>query len=384
MKDMEIKESCKELVWVNIIFFGVTTAVALIGAPFYIHHYGVSSFGWILAAFYAVASGMSITVGYHRLFAHRSFNAHPVIQFLVLFFGAAAFEESALRWASQHRDHHRYVDTDSDPYSIKKGFFYAHIGWLIFWKHPLNLANVPDLQKNKMIMHQYRHYHLWAVGAGILLPLLIGLAVGQPGGALILAVCLRLAVVHHSTFCINSVCHMFGKATYDIYSSAKDHWFVALLTFGEGYHNFHHRFPSDYRNAVRWYQWDPSKWAIYLMKSLGLANDLKRVSTFRILDAKIAAQNQRACDWIEVKVGKPHVGDVRLKLDRYYQEIRHKLLSWEHAAQNYHAVISHRIDSSKSEIRRTAVLQLKNAREQFEEARRQWESFPARRLGLAF
>ncbi len=383
MKETEIQESRPELVWVNIIFFAITTAIAVIGAPLYIYRYGITWLDCVLFVFFVSATAMSITVGYHRLFAHRSFNAHPWVEFLVLFFGAAAFEQAALRWASQHRDHHRYVDTDKDPYSIKKGFFYAHIGWLLFWNHPLNLENAPDLSKNKLIAHQYRYYYLWSALSGIVLPLVIGALVGRSGGALILTVCLRLAFVHHSTFCINSVCHMFGKPTYDIYSSAKDHWFVALLTFGEGYHNFHHRFPGDYRNAVQWYQWDPSKWVIHLLKFLGLTSDLKRVSHFRILDAKLAAQNQKARDWIQIKVGMPHLSDLHLTLDRYYQEIRHKLLEWEQAAHQYHTVISHRIDSSKSEIQRAAVLQLKSAQEQFESARRQWESLLLRRLGLA-
>ena len=96
---------------------------------------------WLLTVFYTFATGMSITVGYHRLFAHRAFKAHPVLQFLVLFFGAGAFEMSALGWASQHRTHHKYVDTERDPYNIKQGFFYAHIGWMLFWIQPIDYSN---------------------------------------------------------------------------------------------------------------------------------------------------------------------------------------------------------------------------------------------------
>ena len=382
LKDAEVSK--KELIWINIIFFAVTTLVGVIGAPVYMLRRGVAPSEWMLFLFYIIATGMSITVGYHRLFAHRTFKANPLVDFLVLFFGAAAFEQSALKWASQHRDHHRFVDTERDPYSIKKGFFYAHIGWLMFWSHPIRYENARDLQQNRMLMHQHRQYHLWALGAGIFLPALIGALTGHLLGALILTVCLRLTVVYHSTFCINSVCHMFGKATYDIHSTAKDHWFVALLTFGEGYHNFHHHFPGDYRNAVRWYQWDPSKWAIFSLKCFGLAHDLKRVSEFRILEAKLAAQNQRARDWIDIKARGFHGADIRQKLEIGYKEIRRKLIQWEIATKNYQAVISERIHSSQSDMRTGAQEQLQIARKHFEAARRQWESFQLRQFGLAF
>ncbi|MBI3307437.1 MAG: fatty acid desaturase [Candidatus Omnitrophica bacterium] len=286
----------RENIWLNIIFFSGTTVAALIGCPFYLSRFGISSSEIFLFIFYLWATGISVTAGYHRLFSHVTYKAHPLVEFFFLFFGAAAFEMSALGWSSQHRDHHRYVDTENDPYNIKKGFFYAHIGWLIFWKHRSNLDNVRDLQKNSLVMHQDKHYLLWAVSSGILMPLVLGFLSGHLLGAFLFSICLRLTVVYHSTFAINSVCHMFGKATYDIYATAKDHWLVAFLTNGEGYHNFHHRFPGDYRNGVRWYQWDPSKWLIGFLSWFGLSRDLKRVSDFRILEARLAAEQQMARD----------------------------------------------------------------------------------------
>ena len=147
-----------KLIWRNILFFTFTTVTALIGCPLYIIHYGVSPSVIALTAFFMVATGMSITVGYHRLFSHVTYKAHPVVRFLLLFFGAAAFQQSALEWSSQHRDHHRYVDTDRDPYDIKKGFFYAHIGWLIFWEHVVDFDNAHDLAKDPIIQHQDKNY----------------------------------------------------------------------------------------------------------------------------------------------------------------------------------------------------------------------------------
>jgi len=111
--------SYRKVTWGNVIFFAVTTFGAVIGAPIYLYYYGISGLDIALTLFFAFAATMSITVGYHRLFAHSTFKANPIVRFLLLFFGAAAFEHSAIRWASQHWDHHRYVDTERDPYKIK-------------------------------------------------------------------------------------------------------------------------------------------------------------------------------------------------------------------------------------------------------------------------
>jgi len=124
-------------------FLFLTTVTAL---PWYAMRFGISRSEWLLFFFYVASTGLSVTVGYHRLFAHRSFQARSVITFLNLFFGAAALEESALRWSSLHRDHHRYVDTERDPYNIKQGFWHAHIGWMLFWRNVPDYNNVKDLR----------------------------------------------------------------------------------------------------------------------------------------------------------------------------------------------------------------------------------------------
>jgi stearoyl-CoA desaturase (Delta-9 desaturase) len=316
-------------IWTNIIFFALTTLLGVIAAPLYIVHHGFSLSEFLLFAFYMIATPLSITMGYHRLFAHKSYKAHPLVRFLLLFFGAAAFEQSAYRWASQHRVHHRYVDTDRDPYSIKKGFFYAHIGWLIFWKQPDDYSNVQDLEQDRIVFHQHRYFKYWAIGSGILLPLLIGAMTGHLLGALLIAVCARITFVYHATFCINSVCHMFGKNTYDIYSSAKDNWFSAILTYGEGYHNYHHHFPVDYRNGVRWFHWDPTKWMIRLLSFLGLAYELKRISHYKIIAARIRAQHQEAIDALMRYEGDSKLDHLKQNLIARYQQLRVRLAEWE-------------------------------------------------------
>jgi len=366
--------STQENDWVIIIFFSLITLVGLIGTPLYIYTYGVAGPEITLFIFFAVVTPLSITVGYHRLFAHATFKTNALIRFLLLFFGSAAVQQSALEWSSQHKDHHRYVDTDRDPYSIKKGFFYAHIGWLLFWKHATDYANVKELQQDALIRHQHRYYHLWATVSGFVTPMLLGLLTGHVLGAFLLSVCLRLIVVYHATFFINSICHMFGRSTYDIYATAKDNCFIAFLTFGEGYHNFHHRFAGDYRNGVRWYQWDPSKWIIALLEKLGLAWDLRRVSNFRILAAQLAGENRRITDRLAL-VGK---NTEFLKLNEIvksqYGNLCQNLVDWEDAAKEYKRVLQRQVVQYSKEVRESARRKLAEAREQFKYTHRNWNA----------
>ena len=276
--------------WGSIAFMLGIHIAALFGLPVYVYAFGVSAPEMALFVFYVLATSFSITVGYHRLFAHSAFKASPLLKFLILFFGAAAFEQSALKWASQHRRHHQYTDTDKDPYNIKQGFFYAHMGWIMFWKHHVNYDNVKDLQKSALVMSQHRHYQWWSMIAGAVLPLLVGGLSGNMLGALLWSVAARVVLVFHSAFFINSFAHSFGTKPYDLSISAKDNWFGAVLTNGEGYHNFHHKFPNDYRNGVRWYHWDPSKWAIWVLARAGMAWDLRKTSADQIIQARLAAK----------------------------------------------------------------------------------------------
>jgi stearoyl-CoA desaturase (delta-9 desaturase) len=370
----------KKIIWKNVLFFAVTTGVALAGAPVYIYRFGVAPSEMLFFCFFMAVTGLGITVGYHRFFAHATYKARPVIKFLLLFFGAAAFEQSAYDWSSQHRDHHRYVDTESDPYSIKKGFWYAHIGWLLFWEHQIHYENAKDLARDPLVMHQHRYYLLWAAGSGILLPLVLGAWTGHLAGAFIFSVCLRLTLVYHFTFFINSICHMFGKATYDIYATAKDHWLIALLTYGEGYHNFHHRFPNDYRNGVRWYQWDPSKWLIALFWRLGLAWDLKRVSPFRILEARLAAERQQTEDWFAKVSRHPLVTEYLGGLKMRYEALRYRLEQWEQESRHYRRVLQDRLDHCSAELKDKTHANLQQAKQSFDAEYQRWRVFLYREI----
>jgi stearoyl-CoA desaturase (delta-9 desaturase) len=269
----------------------------IIGTSVYTYYYGivwqepvVMILGWFL-------SGMGITFGYHRLFAHKSFKAHPIIQFIAMLCGSAALQNNVIKWCSDHRLHHRKLDTEDDPYSITQGFFHAHIGWIIENK-PENIEGVNDLENNSILKFQYRYYWPIAIGLSFLLPLIIGFYYGRPFGGLLWGGFLRLTLVHHFTFFINSLCHYVGKRPFESNISARDSWWVAYVTFGEGFHNFHHKFQWDYRNGIRWYDFDPGKWIIKLLSFLKLTTDIRKVDDYKILKARFNSMQNKVQEFL--------------------------------------------------------------------------------------
>ena len=272
----------------------LTPVIGIAGTALYTWHRGFHV--WMLALFLAMYAvvGLSICAGYHRLYSHKSYEGSAPLQILFAFFGAMAAQNSILWWSSSHRVHHQYVDRDWDPYNIQRGFWWAHIVW-IFYRHPAPDAesNAPDLLKNRVVRWQDRWYRLILIAGGFGLPVAIGALFGDPLAGLLWGGFLRLVVVHHTTFFVNSLAHSVGKPTYNSEVSARDNWGVALLTLGEGYHSFHHRFPADFRNGIRWYHWDPAKWFIATMRVAGLASDLRATPRSLVEHARMAAELQR-------------------------------------------------------------------------------------------
>jgi len=283
--------------WVTSGFLIFTALLTITAVPYYLWSYGWDWFLFGVFLFFYISTGMSITVGYHRLFSHKSFQAKWPVKLYVLLFGAAAFENSAIWWSSEHRKHHKHVDTDDDPYDITKGFFWAHMGWLMFKLKPETpLENVHDLHNDKLVSWQHKWVHPISFIMSFIFPTIIGYyyaiysgnmlpAIGALGGFLIPGVA-RVVMVQHATFCINSLCHMIGKQPYSTEHSARDSWIAAIFTMGEGYHNYHHEFAWDYRNGVKPWQLDPSKWIIWVLSKFGLTSELKRVANERILLAE--------------------------------------------------------------------------------------------------
>jgi len=231
----------------------------------------------IWAVIYYYWTGLGITAGYHRLWAHRSYNASKPLQYFLALGGSGAVEGSIRWWSRGHRAHHRYTDTDLDPYSAHKGLLWSHIGWMVFKpRRKPGVADVSDLSRNSVVKWQHRYYLPLILGMGFLLPTAVaGLGWGDWRGGFFYAAAARLLFVHHSTFCVNSLAHWLGDTPFDSKHTPRDHVFTALVTIGEGYHNFHHEFPQDFRNAIKWYQYDPTKWFIWTASKLGLASELK-------------------------------------------------------------------------------------------------------------
>ena len=300
--------------WVTSIFLISTALLAVTVVPWFLwtqYHLEAGQpgkvqgwgFVWALFVFYYYATGFGITLGYHRLFSHLSFKAKWPVKLFVLLFGAASFENSALDWSADHRVHHKHVDEDEDPYDISKGFFYAHIGWLLFRLKPKPpVTNVKDLEADPLVMWQHRYVQWIAVFVGFVVPTLLGWAYGSLMGfenpwmtalaCFLIAGLFRTVVVQQGTFCINSLCHMVGRQPYSTTHSARDSWQTALLTFGEGYHNYHHEFQHDYRNGVKGWQFDPTKWLIWSLEKVGLVEDLRRVPDARILAAELKEKSR--------------------------------------------------------------------------------------------
>ncbi|MGZ3697045.1 MAG: acyl-CoA desaturase [Bdellovibrionota bacterium] len=263
--------------WGNTLFLSLTPFLAAGLLWTYVRHNGIAPSDILCFALMYLATGLSITVGYHRYYSHRAFECRRWVQFLFLVFGGAALQNSLLHWVSNHRFHHRHVDREADPYNIRKGFFWAHIGWMFFVSETQRpFANVKDLKRDPLVMWQERWY--WAlVASGFVIPFLIGLAFGRPFGGMLWGGLVRLVVVHHFTFFINSFAHTFGTKPHSQEQTARDSLLLALLSFGEGYHNFHHVYPSDYRNGTAWYHFDPSKWLIWTLEATGQASGLRRM-----------------------------------------------------------------------------------------------------------
>jgi stearoyl-CoA desaturase (Delta-9 desaturase) len=357
--------------WTTSSFLIGTALTALIALPIYLYHYGASVFLLVMAFLYLVATMMSITLGYHRLFSHISFKAKWPVRLFTLVFGACAFENSCLDWASDHRRHHKHVDHDGDPYDISKGFMWAHIGWLMFKLNPEPpMDNVNDLRKDRLVMWQYKYVHWIGFLVGVVIPTVLGglyshwtggdVMVGALGGFLIPGVA-RIVVAQHCTFFINSLCHTIGRQPFSSKHSARDSAIMAVLTFGEGYHNYHHEFQHDYRNGVKPWQWDPTKWAIWLLSKVGLVEGLRRVPDSKILlaemrEARICAERRLAP--LEAQQGGEHRGVYETSKEMFdrlvvnYHELekavadkvqisRHALRAWQQETRELMKTLRH-------------------------------------------
>jgi stearoyl-CoA desaturase (Delta-9 desaturase) len=339
-------------IWSTTLMFVTTLVAALVLVPWFGLTHGFSAGAWILFVVFLYANGMSITGGYHRLWAHKTYDAHWSLRLVYLVFGTMALQNSVFVWASGHRTHHLNVDdVDKDPYSIKRGFWFAHIGWMVreYESGKPNFANIPDLRRDPMLAFQHRFYLPLALLTNFGLPLLAGWLIGDVWGTFILAGVLRLVVSHHVTFFINSLAHMWGSRPYTDENSARDNPILAFFTYGEGYHNYHHIFAHDYRNGVRWWQWDPTKWLIASLQYVGLTSRLKRTAPFQIHRALLAMQFTRAQEKLAKlpqAASHSHIEQLRLRIAHEYETFLAALSEWARVKEQWleekkRAVVEH-------------------------------------------
>jgi stearoyl-CoA desaturase (delta-9 desaturase) len=200
--------------------------------------------------------------------------------------GAATFQNSALSWSADHRAHHADTDGEGDPHAITRGVWYAHVSWLFRRREAsADVGRLTDLWAVRSIRLQHRLYPILAIGLGLVAPAAIATLWGDPVGGLLVGGFLRGALLLQATFCVNSLAHLVGTRRFDARTSARDSVVTALVTFGEGYHNFHHRFPYDYRNGTRWWQYDPSKWLIWSLDRVRLASALRTAAPTTVATA---------------------------------------------------------------------------------------------------
>ncbi|HEX7417310.1 MAG TPA: acyl-CoA desaturase, partial [Steroidobacteraceae bacterium] len=195
------------LIWTNVLVFSVTMLITLTVVPWYGFKFGFSSAAWIWFAVLLAANEMSVTAGYHRLWAHDTYQAHWSVRLAFMIFGAMAVQNSILIWASGHRTHHRFVDdNERDPYSANRGLWFSHIGWMLrAWPSgEPDFSNVRDLERDPIVVFQHRFYLPIVLATNFGIPLAIGLLVHDVWGVLLLAGFARLVASHHFTFFINS------------------------------------------------------------------------------------------------------------------------------------------------------------------------------------
>jgi stearoyl-CoA desaturase (delta-9 desaturase) len=216
-------------------------------------------------------TGIGVTVGFHRMLTHRSFQAHPIVRFILLALGSIAGHTDPVRWVSIHIQHHARSDAEGDPHSPLEGLFHAHFGWIYAGINPQPEIYGTWLLKDRMVLFFQRTFVAW-LAAGFVVPYWLGGWDGLLWGGLV-----RMFLSHHITWSVNSICHTFGQRTFETGDRSTNQWLVGLLALGEGWHNNHHAFPRSAMHGLRWWQIDLSAYVIILLEWLGLVWEVQRV-----------------------------------------------------------------------------------------------------------
>jgi stearoyl-CoA desaturase (delta-9 desaturase) len=223
---------------------------------------------------YWVGGSLGIGMGYHRLMTHRGYKVPKVVEYFLIFCGALALEGGPIQWATTHRIHHAHTDKEGDPHTPRDGRWWAHIGWI--------LARTPQLQ-DKTQLQRYapdllnQRFYRWLNQFYYVPLIMLAVALLALGGwrVLLWGVFLRVTLGLHSTWLVNSATHLWGKQRFATGEDSRNSWWVALLTFGEGWHNNHHAHPVSPRHGLKWYEIDINWWGIRVLQLLGLARRVK-------------------------------------------------------------------------------------------------------------
>lgn len=271
------------LVTILLPFVGLAGGIILIW-PF--------GFGWVslvLLLVMYILTGFGVTIGYHRLFTHRSFETGPMVTAVLAVLGSMAVEGPVLNWVATHRKHHQHSDHDDDPHSphthgaglwnFCKGLVHAHLGWMLSSRNTPDIPRYsPDLASNRLIRFISRTFPLWVL-AGLLIPAAIGGLLTMSWSGVLLGFVwgglVRILLLHHVTWSINSVCHIWGTRPFESHDESRNNAILGVLAFGEGWHNNHHAFPTSARHGLRWWEFDSSYLVIRGMEQLGLARRVR-------------------------------------------------------------------------------------------------------------
>jgi stearoyl-CoA desaturase (delta-9 desaturase) len=270
--------------WVTAIFM-LLFHVGAVAALFF--------FSWepfLLAIFlYWVGGSLGIGIGYHRLLTHRGYKTPKWVEYFLTTCAVLALEGGPIFWVATHRIHHQYSDKEGDPHSPRDGKWWAHVGWILVGKsmhHDTKTLSryVPDLAKDK--------FHVWITKYHYVPMIVLGLALLAIGGIpyLLWGVCFRTVLGLHATWLVNSATHIWGSRRFQTRDDSTNSWWVALFSFGEGWHNNHHAHPVSSRHGLTWYEIDLNWYGIWLLSKLGLARDVYRYKlSSREQSNKIAA-----------------------------------------------------------------------------------------------
>ena len=332
----------EKLNFLNTVTLVGTFVLAVSVVPWFGFKYGFTGFEWAVFGVFMILTGLGITAGYHRLWSHKTYEANKIYQAFFAFWGAVAAQNTIIEWSRDHRDHHRWTDNnEKDPYSAKKGFWFSHIGWIMLDNSEnKDYSSVKDLMENPICQFQEKYYMQLTLFGNVVLPAIIG-AIGHSFGLMggkslvlsmvsmfLIAGLLRFVMNHHFTFFINSLAHIWGTQPYAKKDTSRDNFFLALVTYGEGYHNFHHTFQSDYRNGVRAWQFDPTKWLVWTCSKLGITWKLKRMQKWQINHKKQefwgVQSLEAALDHLKVK----EMPEVKARLEQTYEEWKTALEAW--------------------------------------------------------